>query len=418
MIKEFKFKNFRSFKDEQILSLEPLNRKEDELDYFNIAKIKKEAILKTAVIFGHNSYGKSNIFKALDEMIKIVKYSTNQDYKIEVDNFKLDLESQKSVSLFEITFIIDEITYRYGFEVLKTKIVKEWLYKKNVREVNIFKRTSAKNSSIELNTSYEKLKKFIEFTREEELFLSSMVRNNEKNEMKKIYDWLTTNIKVISAERIFPRITSDLLLKNSLTKKAILNALQNADLGIEDIEIVEEEIFLEIPLIIKKDSAGKDIVSKKSFRTEEKVKHSIFDKNKNKVGDIEFEFENKESEGTRKFYSVLGPILEALENGYSLFIDELDSKMQHKLITYIVNLFHNLSANRKNAQLVFNTHDFYLLKEEIFRRDQIYFTDKNTYGESSLYSLGDFKGLDKKSNIMAHYLAGNFGAVGKIEQGD
>lgn len=422
MFKEFKFGNFRSFKEEQVLSLEAMSQKRPELDCFNIEEMGKDKILKTSVIYGHNSFGKSNIFKALSTMKRIIRQCTNPDYKIDVDNFKLDKESKETPSTFEVTFINNSITYRYGFEVLKDKIVKESLHKKNVREVPIFQREASENSSIELNTSYKRLKKYIEFTRKNELFLSSMIKNNEVDEIKEIYDWILNNIKVFSADRISESTTSKLFLKNELDKKLILNALQNADLGIENIEITEEEKdFNDMPNFIKEfikeEFKGKDASEEKFFSTKEVFKHNIYDENEKKIDTIDFDIRENESEGTIKLYSIIGPVLEALENGYTLFIDELDSKLHHSITKYIVDLFHDLSINRKNAQLIFNTHDFYLLKEDIFRKDQIYFANKNKFGESSLYSLGDFKGIDKKSNILAHYLAGNFGALGNIKIG-
>lgn len=422
MFKEFKFGNFRSFKEEQVLSLEAMSQKRPELDCFNIKEEGKDRILKTSVIYGHNSFGKSNIFKALSTMKRIIKQCTNPDYKIDVDNFKLDKDSENLSSLFEVTFINNSITYRYGFEVLKDKIVKESLYKKNVREVAIFKREGSENNSIELNTSYKRLKKYIEFTRENELFLSSMIKNNEVDEIKEIYDWILKNIKVFSADRISESTTSKLFLEEELDKKLILNALQNADLGIDNIEITEEEKdFNDMPNfikeLIKEELKGKDASEEKFFSTKEVFKHNIYDKNKEKINTIDFDFREKESEGTIKLYSIIGPVLDALKNGDTLFIDELDSKLHHSITKYIVDLFHDLSINENNAQLIFNTHDFYLLKEDIFRKDQIYFANKNKFGESSLYSLGDFKGIDKKSNVLAHYLAGNFGAVGNIKIG-
>lgn len=423
MFKEFKFRNFRSFKDENILSLEPMNRKEGELDCFSIAEIGKNKILKTGVIYGHNSFGKSNILKALITMQMIVKFCTNTDFEIDVDNFKLNNESQNQPSMFELSFIMDDNTYRYGFEVLDKKIVKEWLFRKKVREVAIFERGSSSSESIVLNTSYEKLKKYTEFTRETELFLSSMVRNNEKSEMKKIHEWLLNNIMVFSADQFMPSVTSDFIQKATLSKKDVLKALQNADLGISDIEIIEKEENLgDMPSFVremlKEVMKGKEFIEEKFIKTEEIFKHSIYNSEKEKIGEVNFDIRDKESEGTIKLYSILGPILEALEKGYTLFIDELDSKLHHEITKYIVGLFHDLSINKKNAQLIFNTHDFYLLKENIFRRDQIYFAEKNSYGESSIYSLGDFKGIDKKSNILAHYLAGNFGGIGKVKLGD
>ncbi len=418
MLKEFKFGNFRSFKDIQILSMEPMNTSKPELDCFNIAELSKERILKSAVIYGHNSFGKSNIFKALSKMIEIIKRCTNTEYRINVDNFKLNDYSKNESSFFEITVVIDNLTYRYGFEVLNTKIIKEWLFKKNIREVNVFNRDSTNVERIKPSTSYAMLKKYIKFTREEELFLSSMIKLNEQGEMKTVFDWINSNIRIISGDTINSNITSSILSNREIDKEKIIGALQNADLGIEDIEIQEEEQdFESMPSYFKlfiKESMEKEISNEPIITINEIFKHKIFSKDNVQIGLESFNLEDNESQGTIKFYSLIGPILDSLQKGYTLLIDELDSKLHHLITKYIIDLFHDLSINMYNAQLIFNTHDIYLLKEDIFRRDQIYFTEKNEFGESKLYSLGDFKGLDSKANILTNYLAGNFGSLGML----
>lgn len=420
MLKEFKFGNYKSFKNEEILSLEPMNNKVPELDCFNISE--KTGLLKTAVIYGHNSFGKSNIFKALNEMIDIIENCSNTNYSISVDNFKLDLESRKLPTLFELTFIVDEIVYRYGFEVLGKTISREWLYKKKHRESNLFYRDSSKNESIKINTSYSSLNKYKEFTRESELFLSSMIKNNEQGEIKAIYSWMNNNIQIISGDKVYKSITSELISTKRLNKELVLNAIKNADINIQDLELKEEEQNFEnapniIKEILKEEFKDKDFSKEKFVSLDEFFKHNIYD-GKEICGLEEFNLLEKESQGTIKFYSLIGPILDSLKKGYTLLIDEMDSKLHHLLIKYIVELFNSIYPNENNAQLIFNTHDFYLLKEDMFRKDQIYFTDKNKYGVSTLYSLGDFKGIEKKTNIMAHYLSGNFGSLGDVKSGD
>ncbi len=418
MLKEFKVKNFKSFKDEQVFSLEAMNRQEPNLDYFNIAQIGSQRILKSAAIYGHNSYGKSNLFKAVGKMLQIIKLCINSDYIIEVDNFKLDNFSINEPTMFEITFVQNEITYRYGFEILKNLVTKEWLYKTKKREVKIFERKNQKNNSIELSSKYKKIEKYKEFTKESELFLSSMEKNNISGEIRDVYNFLVNNIKVFSAEDMVSTITSEMVINKTVSLPQIISALKNADLGISNLEIKKEEQNLEeVPEFIKsivKFGVKDKISDGKIYSTYENIKHNIFSKDGKNIGEINFELNENESEGTKKLYSVIGPILNSINKGQVLFIDELDSKLHHFIVKYIVELFNNNDINLKNAQLIFNTHDFYLLKEEIFRRDQIYFVDKDSQGRSNLYSLGDFKGIDKKSNLLAHYLLGHFGAIGNI----
>ncbi len=420
MLKEFKFGNFRSFKEIQTLSMEPMSISRPDLDCFNISELKKERILKTAVVYGHNSFGKSNIFKAIEDMLDVIKNCTNPSYKISIDCFKLDDFSRDNPSFFELTIVLGEITYRYGFEILGNKVHKEWLYKKNIREVNVFNREGTLGESIKPSTSYGSLKKYIKFTRDEELFLSSIVKLNEQGELRTLYNYILSDIKIISGDSINKSTTSFILSDRSWYRDKVIKAMQSADLGIEDIEITEEEEDIEsLPSYYRnylKERLSGELGDKNALiRMYETFKHKVYDKNNKQIGVESFSVDESESQGTIKLYSLIGPIIDALENGYVLFVDELDSKLHHLITKYIIDLFHDLSLNTNNAQLIFNTHDMYLLKENIFRKDQVYFTDKNKYGESTLYSLGDFKGLDNKANILSHYLAGNFGSLGSIK---
>lgn len=414
MLKEFNFKNFKSFKDETSLSLEAMNFSNDNLDCFNIKEIKNTRLLKSVAIYGHNSYGKTNIFKALSKMLEIIKFCINSDYTINVDNFKLDNYSKNESTKFELVFIMNEITFRYGFEVFENRISKEWLYKKILRETRIFERTASNNSNIILNSKYSQYGKYVKFTKDTELFLSSMEKNNISGEIRDIYNFITKNIHIFSAE-LMPNITSRMLLDNFIDKNALLETLKKADLNIFNINIKKEEKkFDELPELLKSIIKENKIPNESLFNIEEFITHPVFSKNKDIIGNIDFNLQENESEGTKKLYYLMGPILKTLEQGNVIFIDELDSKLHHLIIKLIIELFNSIDKNKNNAQLIFNTHDFYLLKEDLFRKDQVYFVDKDEFGISSLYSLADFKGIEKKTNLLTHYLLGNFGSLGKV----
>lgn len=412
MLKEFKIKNYRSFRDEQIFSLEVMEGEENLNN--NVVELNRDSILKTIAIYGHNSYGKSNLFKGFSKMLQIIKLSSDTNYKIDIENFKLNDFSRNEPTMFEVTIIIDEITYRYGFEVFNELIKKEWLFKDEGEEYTIFERLNSKNDSIILSPDYKNLEKYKEFTRENELFLSSMEKNNITDEIKNICDFLRKKINIISAEDMISQITSKMILNKQIEKEQILEALKRADLGISNFQVKQEEQnFEELPEFFKmilKNNGEKD-GNNKIYSTQEEIIHSIYSKNNNEMEGESFDMNSFESEGTKKLYSIIGPILDTINKGSIIFIDELDSKLHHFLVEYIIRLFND---NNNKAQLIFNTHDFYLLKGNIFRKDQIYFVDKDRYGVSNLYSLGDFKGLNKESNIMGHYLLGNFGAIGDI----
>ena len=138
-----------------------------------------------------------------------------------------------------------------------------------------------------------------------------------------------------------------------------------------------------------------------------------YDSNGNSIDNVNFSLDDDESSGTRKYFALTGPILDVIENGYTLVIDELDSKLHPNLVCRIVSLFNSKELNTKNAQLIFNTHDTNLLSTGLFRRDQIWFTDKNKYGEAKLYSLADFKSDEVKKNepFEENYIRGKYGAI-------
>ena len=140
--------------------------------------------------------------------------------------------------------------------------------------------------------------------------------------------------------------------------------------------------------------------------------HRKYDANKNHVGEIQFSLDKEESSGTKNFFAITGPILDSLENGHVLVVDELDSKLHPNLVCKIVSLFNSTKLNPKNAQLIFNTHDTNLLNAGLFRRDQIWFTEKDKYGASKLFSLADFKSdVRKTDKFEENYIKGKYGAV-------
>ena len=143
------------------------------------------------------------------------------------------------------------------------------------------------------------------------------------------------------------------------------------------------------------------------------TKHYYYDEKWEKTGIISTPL-LFESAGTKKLFEIAGPIIKALANGSVVFIDEIDSRLHPMLVRFLVMLFNSISKNPKNAQLICTTHNVLLLDEEI-RRDQIYFTEKDEYGVSKLYSLTDFKGVRKESKLLKQYLLGVFGATPKIK---
>ena len=193
----------------------------------------------------------------------------------------------------------------------------------------------------------------------------------------------------------------------------MLNLLQTADINILDFDVElseknEQNKFMNKAL--KKSYAEKML----PLRTVSlMMKHNLYNKDWEKTAIISTPI-LFESAGTKKLFEIAGPIIKALEQGNVVFIDEIDTRLHPMLVRSLVMMFNSIGKNPKNAQLICNTHDVLLLDEDI-RRDQIYFTEKDEYGVSKLYSLTDFKGVRKESKLLKQYLLGAFGATPKLK---
>jgi len=422
MLLQFSIKNYKSFKEKAALSLIASNYDKDIRETENVFYDERFnlRILKSAVIYGANASGKSKLLEALGFM-KYFVISSSKDTQIgddiNVEPFKLSSESECSPSEFEVIFTHNDILYRYGFEVTKTKIVSEWLYyKKNLKEIELFYRDEQNFETHSRNFSKGKMVIKEKLIRENALLVSVASQFNDEISTD-VIDWFN-DFKTISGlrESGFRGFTLN-KTEDPNYKKQILNLLKAADLGITDIllqTIDIEDLPKDLPEEIR-NKIIKELKENKSKKLLEDIftVHQKYDENKNIIDTINFSLDNEESSGTRKFFALTGPILDVLENGYTLFVDELDSKLHPNLVCKIISLFNSSEINKKSAQLIFNTHDTNLLDSGLFRRDQIWFTNKDRYGESTLYSLADFKSskVKKLENFESNYIKGKYGAV-------
>jgi AAA15 family ATPase/GTPase len=207
------------------------------------------------------------------------------------------------------------------------------------------------------------------------------------------------------------------IAENTQLGKDIVEIIRRFDTGIDEIKVekinpnnLPEDLSPEILKELKK------VLTKEKDATiiETEILHKTYDDDYNPVGYQSFDFSDDESAGTQKLFSIIGPILDTLQNGYILVIDELDSRLHPSIVNHIINLFNSNITNPKNAQFIFNTHNTNLLNEDIFRRDQIWFVEKNRYNESKVYSLADIK-VRKEENFEQKYLNGRYGGVPFIE---
>jgi uncharacterized protein len=424
MLLEYKFENFKSFKELSTLSMIGVRSfKEHEPD--NTINFENIKILKSAAIYGNNASGKSNLVNGLLKMKQFVKSSFRdaliEESDIQVEKFLLSSATEKSASKFEVIFIHNKIKYRYGFEIDEKQIVSEWLTHTTTKEVPLFERNL---NDFKINKSSFKEGLGLESkTRSNVLFLSLVAQFNGEIS-KVVIDWFNRINFISGLQDVgYAFYTIEKLKEDDNFNKwvsLVIKSLEISNITIEETDFNEDDL-LEI-LKAKNNHALKSL-----FDAQKKIKrgdakriqistwHKKYDENNLLIDTIPFDFEDQESEGTKKFINLLGPWYDTLKNGKLLIIDELDSRLHSHITKKLINLFHKY--NKRDAQLIFTSHDISLLDKELFRRDQIWFTEKDQFGSSQLYSLADFKTEDvrKTSSYFKNYSNGKYGAIPYLE---
>lgn len=416
MLISFSVENFKSFKEKQILDLTTTSAKEHPENVFYTDK--KIGIAKSAVIFGANASGKSNLLEALYHMRKIIVEGVSASNSIPTIPFKLDKSYLEKPTTFEVELFIDDKIYTYGFITTKDRIMEEWLFAMpHNRQQTWFTRKwdeQTKEYSWKIGSFLSGQKKiWIESTRNNALFLSTAVNLNSKD-LEPIFNWFAKKLHHIDPDGINPGFTFKQCEEETELKNEIINFMKVADFNISNIEIKKKkvDINLDLPFIplelrekIIKDSPN-------AIRISSTLYHQ------NSHGElIEFDF-NEESAGTQKFLAYAGPVLDVLEKGYTLVVDELNCNLHPKLVEFLIKLFNNPKKNKNNAQLIFSTHETSVLSQEIFRRDQIWFCKRDIDQSTQLYSLSDFGVKKDKTNIELGYLAGKYEAIPFISDWD
>jgi hypothetical protein len=409
MLIEFSVANALSFKERVTLGMVASN--DDALRENNVFTHGKKRLVKSAIVYGANASGKSNLLTAMHFMRRMVLTSskdTQANEEIDVEPFKLSTESESKPSLVEIVFVHNETTYRYGFEADRKKVHSEWLFSvPTTKEAELFVR---EGSRIKVNSL--RFKEGVDLkskTRENALFLSVCAQWNGEIS-KGLLLWFK-DFRFIHGLTDYPYLSVTVnMLKTPEQKRKLMELARIADLCIDDIEGREEKLTIEkLPKDMPEDMK-RDIIRKDLTEVELKTTHRKFDKNNREVGKVIFDLEENESGGTIKFLNMAGPLLDTIESGKVLIIDEMDARLHPLLTRFILSLF-NSPANDKNAQLIFATHDTNLLNNKLFRRDQIWFTEKDQYGVSNLYSLIELQGVRKEASFGKDYILGKYGAI-------
>ena len=412
MLLQFTVNNYRSIKDTVLFSMKTASKDEE-----NSFTVRDYELLYSAVVYGANASGKSNLLKAMTTMRNIVlnqtKVSQSTD-RLPYEPFKLNSETEDASSSFEIIFFHENIKYRYGFEADAKTVYAEWLYSdEKGKESKLFYRDVDEEFYVN-PTRFKEGKGLEKKTLPNQLFLWKC--DSENGEIsQKILKWFLQFNMIDGLENTGYIDYTKQQLRNEDFKNDIVSLVRIADLGIEDISTDETEVSKELvekmplPQSIKDELLQQD----RLMQINTKTVHQKFDKFNNPVSAVSFELNQEESVGTQKFFAMSAPILDTLKNGKVLMIDELDASLHPMLTMHLVKMFHDKEINTKNAQLIFATHDTNLLHGDLFRRDQVWFSEKDQYGATDVYSLIEYKKnpTRKESNKEKNYLQGRYGAI-------
>lgn len=416
MLIDFTFENYSSFKNEYTFNM--TKDKGNEYEEINTFNTKYGELLKSSIVYGANASGKSNFIRALESMRFMVLYSALPINVIEsIESFKFVKEYENRPIKFEINIIIEGVEYIYGFEILNKEINKEWLKRRVDKLITLFNRKSSDCNKTELFSDFSSEKKILGKVNKNTLFIGIATMFNN-NIAKKITDWFSNLSIFMNLENSDVHFTIEYLEKNPSIKAILLKYLKAADIDIEDFEFEIKDVVTDVENINKlkndlfKDNNMKfDIMAKGRQISGFITKHKLYDKDGNLLNQtIDLPFNKYQSTGTKKFFSILGPIFKTLDCGGILVIDEIDSMLHCAIVRMILRMFNSLDINKKNAQLICTTHDVLLLEEDI-RRDQIWFVEKNDLSESELYCLSEFVDIRKNDNLLKKYLLGMFGAI-------
>ena len=419
MLVQFTVENFLSIRDKVYLSLEP--SKDSEHPETLITKGDYKAVNSVA-IYGANASGKSSLFKAITVALIMIRNSNNVQVtdKLPMTPFKFDFESRNKPTSFEFTFIAkDGRKYIYGFSATTEKVVEEYLYCYNTSKPTLLFDLN-ENEKPKFNRAYKvKLEAAYQMNTANKLFLATATTWNVEC-TKSPFEWLAESIDTFTDVMelggvAFEKYRTD---ENRKYIEFTKNLLKQADINISSIEVDAKEVMggpaLPFQIVVQ----GKIIPPNegKHYDVEITTGYTVVDENGEKT---EFSLTlQEESIGTQLLFFYGSLLKDAFEKGKTIVLDEIDKSMHPSLVKFIMNLFRDPDVNKNGAQLIVTTHEAGILSLDMFRRDQIYFTEKDSKsGVTDLYSLDEFS-VRKTENIEKGYLMGRYGAIPFLQAGE
>ena len=402
MLLEFSCQNYKSIKNKVVFSA--IASKDDTYEE-QLKSFANFKVLRTAAIYGPNGSGKSNFISAIRFMKNLVMESVNN----QPGEFVYQSPHKKSTidnpSEFNIQFVKDNIRYAYGFSLKNNLIHEEYLYFfPKGKKVKIFERMDL---SVTLGDKYKKNKALIE-TKENKLknnrlFLSCAANETNIEEIERVFLFFAGDIVIYNSNiNNWKDYSIKLMQESEELKKVFLIILQHLGTGIKDIKVKYEENIVNIESFPIDIPAGlKSLLKdKKTISSEAKI---VYD-------DFETDLDMEESTGIKKLFEIICPIIDVLKHGKIMIFDEIEVGLHESVAYSIIELF-NYFKSDEFAQLFFTTHDTSLLDSNIFRRDQIWFTELDEERSTDLYSLLEIKNVRKGENLAKGYVIGRYGAI-------
>ena len=400
MLLEFRCSNFKSIKEEIRFSM--IAGKDDTSE--ELLKVYNNfRVLRSAVIYGANGSGKSNFINALLFMCNLVQTSISYQPGQKIPQAAHKLSEKENPSTFDIQFIRNNVRYAYGFSIEGGVITEEYLYYfPNGRQVKIFERD---RMNIQPGNRYKSSfdVSIKDVLKENRLFLSCAANYSNVRELEEAFLFFTTDIVVYNpAMNNWTEYSIRLMQDNPSIKKEFLQLLNALDTGIQDVKLKVEKVkFTDLKRDLQlPDNLMGLIPEQEGNRIEAKVVYDQF----------EIDLLSEESSGIKRLFEIICPMIDILNTGKVLICDELEASLHEAVIYKIVQLFQNYKKDIF-AQLIFSTHDTSLLNRELFRRDQVWFTQLNKDRATDLYSLVEIKDVRKSENLAKGYVSGKYGAI-------
>jgi len=417
MIQEFSIRNYLSIKATQTLSFVPRKSDLDD-DTFTAEASPGVRLLKSALLYGANASGKTNILKALDFLRKIVIKTRKREDDTGFVPFNFDSEYRQSPGEFEIIFFHEQKKFKYYLKINETRILEEELnYYPGKRPAKLYERKTINdqeifikfNSTYKVNSAEEKMIRAR--TLPNVSVLSSFSEVSIQNKVLfSAFQGFSKLMPIIYPKTSLKEYTTRMINKDSKIEQLITILMKKADFNINKIVNREESIPFDESIFSKlnfPDTLVEKLKEKgKITRDKTEFYHNIIENDSLKSYSLESELESR---GTWRYFGLAGPILEALKHNEVLNIDELDSSLHPDLLCFIYLMF---LVNSHKAQMIFTLHNRELLDDkELRRRDNTWFTEKQKDGSTELYSIADIEGIRNDKSFEKLYKSGKFGAI-------